>query len=150
MKLAEALQEIKDLQNKVEALRERLTLNAVYQEGVESPEDPRDLKVELDEVIDELEILTFRINDTNAKTETEKGSLTRLIARRDALILKRSVYSSLRQASSDIVPRYGAKEIRVYSNFDLKELNKEIDLISKELRQVENLIQMTNWTVDLI
>ena len=41
-------------------------------------------------------------------------------------------------------------EIKILSNVDVKKLQKEIDSMSCELRKIEDAIQFTNWTVDLM
>lgn len=149
MKLAEALQYRSDLQNRIEELRKRLTLNALYQEGERPLEDVADLRRDLDESVAQLEELIFRINDTNSQTMTKRGSLTRVLAMREALKLKRSVLSSLTEAAGDITPRYGRTEIKVFTSVDVKALQKEMDLLAKELREIELMVQETNWLTDL-
>ena len=51
MKLAVALQERADLNIKIEELKGRLSRNILVQEGEKPPEDPKDLKKELDSCI---------------------------------------------------------------------------------------------------
>ena len=46
--------------------------------------------------------------------------------------------------------RYSLKEIMVFSTVDVKELQKNVDRIAKELREVDEKIQGANWTIDLI
>lgn len=150
MKLAEALQYRSDLQNRIEELRKRLTVNANYQEGEKPLEDVADLRRDLDDSISQLEELIFRINDTNSKTMTSRGSLTKVLAMRETLKLKRSVLASLAEAASDITPRYGRSEIKVFTSVDVKSLQKEMDGLAKELREIELLVQQMNWITELV
>ena len=48
MKIAEALIERADIQKRIEQLRDRLSSNALVQEGEEPAEDPTSLLTELD------------------------------------------------------------------------------------------------------
>ncbi|MBS6063811.1 MAG: DIP1984 family protein [Peptostreptococcaceae bacterium] len=150
MKLAEALQMRSDMQKKIEDLRDRLFLSAKYQEGEKPFEDPSKLVKELDKVTEDLEDIIYKINYTNSKTETDQGSLTKILAKRDALKLKRSVYSSFADEASNMGPRYTKMEIKLYPSMDVNVLRKIVDDLSKELRQIELLVQQTNWTTDLI
>lgn len=150
MKLAEALQYRSDLQNRIEELRKRLTVNANYQEGEKPLEDVAALRRDLDGSIEQLEDLIFRINDTNNNTMTSRGSLTKVLATRETLKIKRSVLASLAEAASDITPRYGRYEIKVFTSVDVKSLRKEMDELAKELREIELLVQQMNWLTELV
>lgn len=46
--------------------------------------------------------------------------------------------------------RYGRNEIRYVRTVDVAELRKETDAYCKQLRELDNLIQSINWTVDLL
>ena len=85
MKLAEALQERADLNRRIQQLQQRLSNNAVVQEGESPAEDPQELLAELDGCVQNLEALITRINLTNCRTLVDGDSLTALLARRDAL-----------------------------------------------------------------
>ena len=92
MKLAEALQERADLNRNIEQLKNRLSSNALVQEGEQPVECPENLKQELDASISRLSYLIARINRTNCQTVVEGQTLTELIAQKDALSLKLHVY----------------------------------------------------------
>lgn len=62
MKLAEALSLRADLQKRISQLEVRLKNNARIQEGEEPAEDPRGLMDELNNNLNDLETLIFRIN----------------------------------------------------------------------------------------
>ena len=46
--------------------------------------------------------------------------------------------------------RRTAGEIKVKSSVNVRELQKQVDGLSKELRQLEEIIQEKNWTTELL
>ncbi len=112
MKLAEALQERADLNRNIEQLKNRLSSNALVQEGEQPVECPENLKQELDASISRLSYLIARINRTNCQTVVEGQTLTELIAQKDALSLKLHVYRDVVYAGSQISYRARNTEIR--------------------------------------
>ena len=88
MKLAEALQERADLNRKIEELKRRLYNVILVQEGEEPAEDPAALLQALDESTARLEYLMAAINLTNCRTKVNGETLTALIARKDALLVR--------------------------------------------------------------
>lgn len=150
MKLAEALQIRADLQTKIDRLKQRLVNNAVKQDGVESAENPQALFNELEDALTYLEDLIYRINMTNANTVTDTGNLTKLIAKKDILRTKIKFYDTVLNAASEISPRYGASEIRMYPNVDIQTLRQDMNRLAKEHRELEFIIQEKNWTTDLL
>lgn len=150
MKLAEALKLRADLDVRLRELQTRLEANSKVQEGDEPSEDPAELLRELDSVSEQLEDLIWRINTTNASTVSADGmTLTRLIARRDVLMKRRAVLSSFLTSASERVDRYQRSEILVLSTVDVRELRKELDAISAEIRRTDSRIQELNWTTEL-
>ena len=77
-------------------------------------------------------------------------SLTRLIARRDVLSKRVAIMWNLvnQIGSNDI--RFGKNEIRTIRTVDIRELHKELDKYSKQLRELDLKIQELNWTVELV
>lgn len=150
MKIAEALNLRADIQERIRNIRARLSNNAVVQEGEKPAEEPSELLAELDGCIKQLEKLIYAINITNARTETEKGSLTRLLARRDCLRERLSAYQELCVEASHIADRRMRTEIKVLSTVPVRELQKTCDKMSKEFRELDMFIQSVNWTADLI
>ena len=150
MKLAEALQERADLNRRIQQLQQRLDNNAMVQEGEAPAEDPAELLAELDRGVEELERLIARINLTNCRAEVEGVSLTALLARRDALKLKLGAYRSLVQSASHLGHRGMRSEIKWLSTVNVRELQKQVDQLAKELRLLDNAIQAANWATDLM
>ena len=143
MRLAEALQERADLNSKISDLEVRLDRNILVQEGEAPNEEPKDLKKELDDCIERLAYLISAINKTNCEIKVDGKSITELLARKDALNLKVSVGNSSTN-------RARGTEIKLIPVIDVKAWQKEADELSKEIRLIDNRIQETNWTTDLI
>ena len=150
MKLAEALQERADLNCNIEQLRVRLINNALVQENEKTAEDPKALINELDGCITRLEELMRRINKTNCATVFDGVTITELIAKKDALKIKISVYKDLVANASQTARRARMSEIKILSAVDVKALQKQIDDMSKELRLTDNKIQALNWATELL
>ena len=150
MKLATALSERAEIQRKIAGLSSRLNINAKVQEGDEPDENPYELLDELNNAFKRLEELIARINRTNNETEYEGKSISDLIAKRDCLKERVKILRSFLDEASSRVNRYSKAEIKINSTVEVAELRKEADLLAKELRETDELIQSLNWTTDLI
>ena len=150
MKLAEALQERADLVNNIERLRARIRNNAQVQEGEEPAENPKTLIKELNSCIERFEYLAARINKTNNETKIGDMTITEVIAKKDALILKASSYRDFVYDASSITGRARGTEIKIVATLKVTELQKEVDKLSKEIRLLDNSLQATNWSTELI
>ena len=149
MKLAEALQERADLNRRVADLRSRLSANATVQEGEQPAEDPGELLAELDRCVAALEERIAQINLANCRTVVEGRTLTELRAQRDCGTAQSSVYRDLLDNASQTARRARGTEIKVLSTVDVRQLQKQVDAMSRRLRVLDNTIQQTNWTTDL-
>ena len=150
MKLAEALQERADLNRRIEQLRYRLNNNVLVQEGEKPLEDPAALLEELESSFTRMEWLIARINLTNCAVKVEGRSLTELIARRDVLSLRAEAYRRLVEEASQNTHRATRTEIKILSAVDVPALQRQADDASRELRLLDNTLQATNWTADLM
>ena len=150
MKLAEALQERADLNRRIEQLRYRLNNNVLVQEGEKPLEDPAALLEELESSFTRLEWLIARINLTNCAVKVEGRSLTELIARRDVLSRRAVAYRRLVEEASQNTHRATRTEIKILSAVDVPALQRQADDASRELRLLDNTLQATNWTADLM
>lgn len=151
MKLAEALLERSDLNTKIETMRVRLDNNARIQEGADVGEKPTELLKELDKYLARFEYLVAAINRTNESTCAKNGkTLSELIAKRDALSKRISILKEFYRQASSVVTRLTHTEIKILPAYDINKLQRDIDACSKELREVDTLLQESNWTADLI
>ncbi|MCB7513146.1 MAG: DIP1984 family protein [Clostridiales bacterium] len=150
MKLAEALQERADLNRKIEQLQDRLNNNVLVQEGEQTAEDPKKLKYELDSSILRLADLIAHINQTNCTTIVEGQTLTALIAKKDTLSLKIRLYKEITSTASQTSYRARNTEIKIKSTISVADWQAEIDRMARELRLLDNQLQQSNWSTDLV
>ncbi|WP_251318723.1 DIP1984 family protein [Flintibacter muris] len=151
MKLANALSQRSELQTRIRQLEVRLNNNALVQEGEQPAEDPMELFRELEEDYARLEDLVARINRTNNSTRTENGAaLSDLLARRDCLKGRLGGLRNFLNNASAMVHRHSASEIRIKSTVNVRQLQKQVDSLAKELRELEETIQEKNWTTELL
>jgi DNA repair exonuclease SbcCD ATPase subunit len=153
MKLAEALALRADASRRAEQLRSRITGSARYQEGEEPAEDAEALLAEAGAVLDELESLIRRINRTNSATPVGGGTLTDALARRDILRLRHSVVTSAADAAAGDGQRGFRQlrsELKMIPALPVAELRGQADDLARQLREVDTLIQRTNWEADLL
>lgn len=150
MKLAEALQLRADLQKRMEQLAARLYDNATVQEGEAPAEDPAALLEEYEDCAGQLETLIARINRTNCETRTDSGTLTELLARRDCLKMRVRTYQDFLSAASNLTRRTTRSEIKILSAVPVPEYRKRADALSRQLREVDGVIQGANWTTELL
>ena len=146
MKLANALSERGDLQSRLSELQIRLNNNSKVQEG----EQPEALFDEHNITLTRLEELIKKINLTNSKTTVNGISITEQLAHRDCLKERLRIMRQFLNNASDIVDRYSPKEIKIQPTVSVAKLQKEVDKISKELRQTDESIQELNWTTELM
>ena len=150
MKLAEALQERADLNRKIEQLQDRLNNNVLVQDGEQTAEDPKKLKYELDSSILRLADLIAHINQTNCTTIVEGQTLTALIAKKDTLSLKIRLYKEITSTASQTSYRARNTEIKIKSTISVADWQAEIDRMARELRLLDNQLQQSNWSTDLV
>ncbi|MBR1575736.1 MAG: DIP1984 family protein [Bacteroidales bacterium] len=150
MKLAEALNRRADLQRRIAQIRERLANNVKVQEGDQPAEQPSALFAELDATLAELESLIVQINRTNQETQWEGRSLTEMIAAKDTLSLHLSVLQGALEAANVRSDRFSRNEIKFVRTVDVTALQKQVDALSKAIRELDTSLQQANWTTDLL
>lgn len=150
LKLAEALLERSNTQKDSGALLARIEANALVQEGVEPGEDPKALIPLYEQKKARLLWLVQRINATNAATKfSETETIADAIARRDNLSERIGGYRAM-YGATEAPSRRTAAEIRLVRCLDPVELQKTVDKLSKEFRELDTRLQSLNWTTDLI
>lgn len=151
MKLAEALILRANAQNDIESIKRRLLNNAKVQDGEEPSENPEELLSILDNLITKLEDLIKKINKTNSTTVVDGAkTISDLITEKDCLIKKIRVLKDFANAATLTIDRYNRTEIKIFSTVNVKDLQKEIDKLSKRYREIDTKLQECNWTIDLI
>ena len=149
MKLAEALQARSDLKKQLNQLEYRMSSNALVQEGEQPNEKPSELFKQYNDGLKQLEELIIRINLTNSRAKVDGVTLTELIARRDTLKQKIDAYRSVLSTVSSNTSRATRTEIKVLSTINVESFQKDVDRMSKELRELDNKIQEANWKIEL-
>ena len=149
MKLAEALNQRADLQKRIAQLRERLANNVKVQEGDQPAEKPEDLFKELGGALKQLKDLIVSINRTNQETVWEGKTLTEIIAEKDTLSLHIATLRAALDAANVRSDRYSRNEIKFVRTVDVNALQKRVDDLSRDLRQLDSQLQQANWTTDL-
>ena len=151
MKLGEALTLRSQVQTRIEQIRGRLNASALVQEGEQPPEDPVALLAEFDQLATELERLVRSINRTNLATQLPDGTtLTDALARRDVLTVRQSVIRQVADVAGERQQRYGRAEIRILATVDVGALRRQADDLARERRELDGLIQETNWSTELL
>ena len=150
MKLSEALILRSDLKKRIDQLRVRLNNNAKVQENDEPSENPEELLNELDNNINQLKILIKQINRTNCVTVSNGQTLANLIAERDTLTLKSNILRGFLNIAGQKVNLYSTTEIKIMSTVDVPALQKELDQLSKKIRETDTELQQANWLTELI
>ncbi|MBO3443362.1 MULTISPECIES: DIP1984 family protein [Clostridia] len=150
MKLAQALMLRADYQNKIHELKNRIINNVKVQEGEDVAENPIKLLEELNKTVDELEQLIKRINSTNSNTIFEKDiTLSDVICTRDSIKRKRNILVSVLDEATIRHDRYSQSEVKFVTTVKIPKLQKELDSLAKEYRELDIKIQEKNWTTEL-
>jgi hypothetical protein len=151
LKLAEALSERSDCQNKIEDLKKRLVRSARVQESEKPAEDSAELLAESERVFARLLDLVRSINRTNAVTIfEEQRTISDAIAERDLIGKKRDLLAGLADAASTRQDRYSKSEVKFIATVSIAQLQKQIDQLSKQFREIDTKIQESNWKIDLL
>lgn len=150
MKLAEALSRRSALIEKCQQLRSRLKDCIKIQEGDEPTEDSEQVIAELDQTLDELQKLVYRINMTNTNAVIEGRNLTLLLAERDTLSMHtKTLYDGLKHLT-EREERYGRMEVKYVRMVNAKEFRKLHDQSAARLRELDLKIQALGWSTDLM
>ena len=150
MKLAEALLLRSEYQNKIENLQNRIMVNLKVQENEEPYENPEELLNEAFELNDKLCDLVKQINARNNTATLPTGQLvSEALTDRDALMKKRNLLAAVAAKAAERDYRITHAEIKMYMTLPIGEIQKQIDSLSRDFRELDTQIQAVNWTVDL-
>ncbi|MCE9556860.1 MAG: DIP1984 family protein [Planctomycetes bacterium] len=150
MKLAEALLLRADMQKKLASLRERIGQNAVVQEGEAPHEDPDKLLHQAFGVLSDLQQLVAKVNAANMASKLPDGrALAVAIGERDTLVRQHALISAAIDASKKEPDRYSVREIKWVATLDVAKLQRQLEDLAKQIRELNALIQQANWGIDL-
>ncbi|WP_416334343.1 DIP1984 family protein [Acinetobacter guillouiae] len=98
-----------------------------------------------------LQKLVYAIHQTNALAKLTDGrSLLALLNQRDELVERHKILTSAISNTQREPDRYSTREIKWHKVIPVSSLQKQSDDISAKLRDLDVLIQATNWQVDLL
>ncbi len=152
MSVGEALNRRADLQKRIAQLQSRLGVSVLTQEGDEPPESAQELLAEVDQLCDELRRLIAQINRTNARTKLSNGeTVTEGLAQRDVLALRQDVLRTVIRATTNNSPsRYSRLEIRMVRQVSVGDIQRSLDALARQRRELETRLQEHNWTTLLM
>ena len=119
------------------------------QEGDRPAEKPEDLFKELEGSLKQLKDLIVSINRTNQETVWKGKTLTEMIAEKDVLTMHLSSLRATLDAANVRSDRYSRNEIKFIRTIDVNELQKRVDDLSRDLRELDSKLQQANWMTDL-
>lgn len=149
MKLAEALLEIKTLKEHIAFLNDYLCQNVIYQDGSSPTDSISDLLLDLKTSLRRQEKLVAMVNLRNCITRVDNCSLTEMMAHKDALLKEIAIKQNMLKSASQPLVNIAGSAIKMHTNLDGKKLRKDIDDLAKELRELNNKLQSTNWSTEL-
>ncbi len=141
MKLAEAMKEKSRLKKKITAIREELERAMQEKEG--SGADAKNLLLDLEESLRRMDRLSAAVYHTSGQIRVEGKTLTRLVCTRDALFFRLELYKKLLRLAE------GAENPSP-AGLDIPGLQNRTQRAKEEIRSLNDLIQKTNWTYELI
>ena len=151
MKLAEALAERSDCQNRIEEIKKRLIRSARVQEGEQPAEDTTELLAETERIFARLLELVSAVNRTNSKTAFEnERSISDAIAERGVAGKRRDFLAGIADAASTRQDRYSKSEVRFVATVSVGKLQTEVDQLAKRYRELDTRLQELNWKTELI
>jgi len=151
MKLAEALAERSDCQNRIEEMKKRLVRSARVQEGEQPAEDTTELLAETARAFARMMELVSAINRTNSRTVFEnERTISDAIAERDVVGKRRDFLAAVADAASTRQDRYSKSEVRFVATVSVGKLQTEVDQLAKRFRELDTRLQELNWKTELI
>ncbi|MEK6800374.1 MAG: DIP1984 family protein [Nanoarchaeota archaeon] len=150
--LGEALSLLKKEKSRLARLISLRKENIYIEEGKKSPFDPKKLSEEIKGKIELIRELKIRIQNTNLNTDVKEED----ISLAEAIIKVNDIRSQIGRLS-DLFEKerrswlYRDKEeIKIISQLDQSEIEKEIENLEMEKSKLDNKIQVTNWNTQLI
>jgi len=150
MKLAEALMLRAEQQKKINTLLARIQANLKVEEGDKPQEDPNALLAEACEANARLCALVKQINARNMATMLDDGRpLADALADRDALKSERDILAAVANKAVEKDYRLTHTELKQRVTVPVAKLQKRVDELSRDYRELDAKIQAANWATDL-
>ena len=151
MKLGEALSQLKREKSRLARLILLRKENVFVEEGKQSAFDPRKLSQEIDTKIEEIRKLKIKIQMTNLKTliSGENITIAEAIIKINDLRSQIAHLSTLFEKKRDSWLSRDKDEKKTIAQLDELKVEEEIEKLEKEKVQLDNKVQITNWTTTL-
>lgn len=150
MKLAEALLLRAEQQQKIGILQARILANLKVEESDAPLEDPNALLAEAVEINTQLCGLVQRINARNVAATLPGGlSLADALAQRDAIKSERNLLAAITNQAMQKDYRLTHTELKTRVTMSVAQLQKRVDDLSRDYRELDAQIQALNWTTEL-
>lgn len=150
MKLGEALSKLKREKSRLARSILLRKENVYIEEGKKTRFNPKKLSEEIDKKIEDIRKLKIKIQETNLKTKVagEDITLAEAIIKINDLRSKIAHLSNLFERKRDYLYR-NKDEKEMTAQLDELEIEDEIEKLEIEKVQLDNKIQITNWTTQL-
>ena len=150
MKLGEALSKLKKEKSRLARSILLRKENVYAEEGKKTKFDPKKLSEEIDKKIEDIRKLKIKIQETNLKTKIagEDITLAEAIIKINDLRSKMAHLSNLFERKRDYLYR-DKDEKEMTAQLDELEIEDEIEKLEIEKVQLDNKMQITNWTTKL-
>ncbi len=122
---------------------------AKVQEGDRPTEDPTALLQQLREALAAMEEMVTKINRTNIAARLGERTIMEAIARRDRLATEQQVLRRLAQLATPTRDRFARNEIRFVPTVDAAAVQRNVDEVTRILRDLDKEIQAANWAIEL-
>lgn len=150
MRLGEALSKLKKEKSRLARLILLRKENVYAEKGKKTKFDPKKLSEEIDKKIEDIRKLKIQVQKTNLKTKVsgENISLAEAIIKVNDIRSKLCSLSNLFEKKERYIFR-DKDEKEMIAQLDVLEVEDEIEKLEIEKVQLDNKIQMTNWTAQL-
>ncbi|MEI0567419.1 DIP1984 family protein [Brachyspira pulli] len=150
MKLGEALLKRDEYIKREDNLKKRLKSNVVLKYDNENNENPNDLIKEYIEVNNELSDLIIKISNKEHNTKLAIGiTIADAINIRDKLYREMEIYKTVLKELNSKDYRNAKNEVKMKVLVNVKDIQTEVDKLTKAYNDIDVMIQSTNWNVDL-
>ena len=151
MKLGESLSALKKEQGRLARLILLRKENVYREKGKQTKFNPAKLSEEIDKKLEEIRKLKIKIQKTNLNTNVagENMTLAEAIIKINDLRSSIANLSTLFEKKRDLLFR-DKDEIEKIAQLDESKIEDKIEKLEIEKAQLDNKIQITNWTIKLL
>ena len=150
MKLGEAILKRDEYIKKQEELKKRVKSNVAVKDDNENNENPNDLIKEYIEINNELSDLIIKIDNKEHETKLHIGiSISDAVRIRDKLYREMEIYKTVLKELNSKDYRNAKNEVKMKVLVNVKDIQTEVDKLTKAYNDIDVMIQSTNWNVDL-